>query len=327
MTLQITIIGLGQVGSSFGLALAPLKDKVFRCGHDADPARGKRLEKEGAFDKIFYHLPESVQDADVVLLALPVDQIEDTLKVIAEDLKTGAVVIDTSTAQAGVRTWAKRYLTAERQFISMTPVINAAYLDEKMDECMTGHADLFNSREMILTADSSTHSETIDLAVDLARVVGARVLFSDLLEADGIFAKIEVLPKLVSSALLMATIDQPGWKDARCFTSRSFLRSTEAVEYIDEKDQPAITAMLNQENTLLSLNAMISALGEIRDLVRENDQETLTRVLKNIGEARAEWLEQRRSGNWEERSGKTFPARASLFGSLLSNPMKGRKKK
>jgi prephenate dehydrogenase len=34
MTIQITVIGLGQVGASIGLALLDHKEKIFRCGHD-----------------------------------------------------------------------------------------------------------------------------------------------------------------------------------------------------------------------------------------------------------------------------------------------------
>jgi prephenate dehydrogenase len=37
MTVQITIVGLGQVGTSIGLALAAHTNQVSRVGHDREP--------------------------------------------------------------------------------------------------------------------------------------------------------------------------------------------------------------------------------------------------------------------------------------------------
>ena len=71
MTINITIIGLGQVGASIGLGLGKFKDKILRSGHDPEPTRSKKMEKEGAVDRIFFNLPESVRDADVVILPFP----------------------------------------------------------------------------------------------------------------------------------------------------------------------------------------------------------------------------------------------------------------
>ena len=87
MTLQLTVIGLDQTGVSFGLALADVKDKLTRIGHDPAPKRTNKVETLGAFDKIHYRLNEAVRDADVILISLPADEVENTLKDMAEDLK------------------------------------------------------------------------------------------------------------------------------------------------------------------------------------------------------------------------------------------------
>ncbi len=96
MAIQITIIGLGQIGASIGLALAERKDSIERVGHDIDPGVAKQAQKLGAVDRIEYNLPRSVENADVVLLSIPVDQMRETLEIIAADLKEGCVVLDTA---------------------------------------------------------------------------------------------------------------------------------------------------------------------------------------------------------------------------------------
>ena len=90
MTVQLTIIGLGQIGTSVGLALAEESERIFRLGHDRELGAARRAEKMGALDKVSINLHSAVEEADLVLLALPVDQIKETLEFIREDLKPAA---------------------------------------------------------------------------------------------------------------------------------------------------------------------------------------------------------------------------------------------
>ncbi len=84
MTIQITIIGLGQIGTSIGLCLSG--DKNFRrVGHDRELEFARTAEKMGALDKVDLNLPHSVRDADIVILSIPVDQIQETLEYITQD--------------------------------------------------------------------------------------------------------------------------------------------------------------------------------------------------------------------------------------------------
>ena len=71
MTVQITIIGLGQIGASIGLGLTKIKDQVTRIGNDRDPIIARQAEKMGAVDKISINLPSAVRNADLVILAVP----------------------------------------------------------------------------------------------------------------------------------------------------------------------------------------------------------------------------------------------------------------
>ena len=130
MTVQVTIIGLGQIGTSIGLALAEHTDLVRRIGHDKDHSVARAAEKLGALDEVKINLPDSVREADIVLLSLPVSEIRETLEVIAQDLKEGAVVMDTAPVKGSVTQWAKELLPSERFYVSLVPVINPEYLHE-----------------------------------------------------------------------------------------------------------------------------------------------------------------------------------------------------
>ncbi len=80
MTVKITIIGLGQIGASMGLALATHKDQVTTLGHDKSAEIARKAQKIGAVESISYNLPASVEGADVIVLAIPFEAIYETLK-------------------------------------------------------------------------------------------------------------------------------------------------------------------------------------------------------------------------------------------------------
>ena len=71
MSVQITIVGLGQIGSSIGLALKAHGVGIHRVGHDKDPEAAKESQNMGAVDDIKYNLPASIREARIVVLALP----------------------------------------------------------------------------------------------------------------------------------------------------------------------------------------------------------------------------------------------------------------
>ena len=101
MTVQITIVGLGQVGASAGLALAEHKSLLHRVGHDKDPGIAKQAQKMGAVDDVKFNLPSAVREAKIVLLSLPAHEMRSTMEIIAPDLPEGAVVLDTPGQRSG----------------------------------------------------------------------------------------------------------------------------------------------------------------------------------------------------------------------------------
>ena len=317
MTIQITIIGLGQVGASFGLALAKQKEKILRCGHDPEPTRAKNMEKAGAVDKIFFNLPESVRDADIVLLALPAGQVEDTLKYVADDLRPGVVVIETSPVHAGVIALASKYLRDDRHFISIYPVINPVYIEESAIDGQTPHADLFEKAEFLVAAENTTHPDALKLVEDLASLVNASVYISDPTEADGISARIELLPQILAATLIHTTIDQAGWNDGRRSASKSYTRATSAVDTDNDGEGNGSQLFLNQAGSIQVIDQIIDNLMELREMVVENDELALNKYFKNVQDKRAQWIEQRRAGDWEKYVGEKPPSTKERVGRLF----------
>ncbi len=325
MMIQITIIGLGQVGASFGLALAKHKEKILRCGHDPEPTRAKNMEKTGAVDKIYFNLPESVRDADIVLLALPASQVEETLKYIADDLRPGVVVIETSPVHAGVLNLAKKHLREDRHFISIYPVINPVYIEESAIDAQTPHADLFEKAEFLVAAETTTHPDALKLVEDLASLVNASVYISDPTEADGISARVELLPQLMAAALIRTTIDQAGWNDGRRSASKSYARATFAIDSDSDEEGKGTQFILNQVGSLQVIDQITDALKDLRDMIADKNELELNKYMKNAQDQRTRWIEQRRAGDWEKYIGDKPPSTKERIGGLFG--LRERKKK
>lgn len=298
MTVQITIIGLGQIGTSIGLALKSQTNQLVRVGNDVSGQVARQAEKMGALDKVINNLHNAVEKADLVVLAIPVDEIRETLEIIAEDLQPGAVVVDTSPVKMAVTNWAAELLPPDRYFVSLTPTLNPAYLHETETGIDAAHEDLFKNGLVLISSPSGTDPDAIKLVTDLGLLIGAHTLFTDPVESDGLAAATHLVPRLVSAAMLNAVIDQPGWIEARKLASQSFATVTKPIEHLDESKALGHSAVLNKENVVRVLDNVIMALRELREAVAAEDGEALTQLLEHARDGRNTWLRQRMSGEW-----------------------------
>jgi len=327
MGVRITIVGLGQIGASVGLALAEHPSLVKRIGYDRETDVARRAEKMGALDRLVLELPAAVREADLVLLALPVDQIRSTLEAIRTDLRRGVVVMDTGPAKEKVASWAEELLPPDRYYVGLTPVINPDYLHEIDSGVGAAHPDLFRKGLIGITAPPGVASEAVKMAADFTRLLGAAPLFFDPLEMDGLVAATHILPQLLAAALLNATVDQPGWPEGRKIAGRSYAETTAAALHATEAKTLAEAALLNRENVLRVIDSAIAAVQAIRHDLQNEDEESLEEKLTRARRAREEWLKVRLNAEWvrQDLPKAAPPATSGLFGRLMGLEKRGKK--
>ncbi len=326
MAVQITIIGLGQIGASVGLSLAEHKELVKRVGHDREPSVARQAEKMGAVDRVMLNLPNSVREADIVLLALPTDQIRETMGIIANDLKEAAVIMDTAPVKEAVANWAREILPAGRHYVGLTPVLNPAYLHMHESGVGAARADLFKAGLMAIVVPNGTASEAVKLAADLTRLLGATPLFADPMEVDGLMAATHILPQLMAAALLNITVDQPGWMDGRKMAGRAFAEVTGPLVQLEDPGALCSSALLARDNVVRVLDSAIAALYAIRDDIQEQDQAALSQRVDRARAGRERWWRERQAADWSNEGPAPESPRASeVFGRMFG--LGGRKPK
>lgn len=317
MTVRLAIIGLGQIGASLGLALAGQKQQVVRIGHDRLPEIARQAKKLGAVDDIAYNLHAAVETADVVILAVPVDEVRATLAMIAADLRLNALVIDTSPIKTATSAWAQALLPPDRFFVTFTPTINPVYLHETAAGIEAAHADLFHNSLTTITSLPGANPDVVKFAADLATLVGSKPLFTDIYESDGLMAATSLLPQLVAAALVNATVDQPGWGEGRKLAGKAYTQATEPVAHLADTQTLGQAYLHNRANVVRVLDNLMAALGELRQAIADDEDGTLHALLHNAREDRRIWLQQRRSADWNLTSKIELPRSSDVFGRLL----------
>jgi prephenate dehydrogenase len=131
----VAVLGLGRIGTSVALALKRYNERkdarhVFEIT-GADMRTGVREDaSKMGLDKLERDLFSAAAKRDIVVLALPLADIQDAYKSIAPDLRAGAVVLDMSILKQQSLEWAVKYLAKDVHMVGMTPIINPKYLHD-----------------------------------------------------------------------------------------------------------------------------------------------------------------------------------------------------
>ena len=298
MLVKIAIIGLGQIGASIGLALANHQDQVTTIGYDADGEVNRKAMKMGAVQKAGHDLKSSVKEAGIIILALPLDQIYETMQSIAQDVREEAVVIDTAPVKQAVAAWAIECLPPKWYYVGLTMALNPLLLDETGTGLDSARADLFQNGLAAITAPPGTTGEAIKMAASFVTLLGAQVYFADLAEVDGIMATIHTLPALAAAALAETVIGQPGWTDILKLAGRPFMA---ALRQLDGEEALALAeaVLKNRVNSVRLLDEYISALQSLRDEIDKEEKISLQVRLKRVLNESAQWRRVRAEGGWQ----------------------------
>jgi len=321
---RIAIIGLRLVGASAGLALHRYHDRVTIVGHDPEPRVAAQAKSMGAVDRTEWNLINAVTNADRVIVALPVNQIRDTLAAIALDLQPGCIVLDTADVKQTVLQWAAELLPESVHFIGGHPILVVDNLDTG-----AARADLFEKKLFCLTPEARAGDSAVRLAADLVEAMGAQPFFMDPREHDGMAAAVEHGPSLVAGALMWAASSSAAWPDVRKLAGSQFYVST--LIAAQDGTAAASACAANREQTVRWLDAFIAELGLWRERLAAGDDESVAKAFDQGLEAGRRWVQAQAAGDWSETTSLTeIPTSGTFmrglvgFGSLRKPPAKSR---
>ena len=216
---RIAVVGAGLIGGSILLAAA-------RRGLAGSLACWSRSENSRAtlrgfgVAEVFADAAECVKGADLVVVTTPVDTAEETFLAIAPGLSPGAVVTDAGSVKAAILLAARR-LPAANPFVGAHPMAGG----EKAGAAHAA-ANLFEGRVCFLTPTGAEEPPALAAVRRFWQELGSVLHETDAARHDEIVAAISHVPHAAASALMLAVMEQPGF---RRFAVGAGLRDTTRI--------------------------------------------------------------------------------------------------
>jgi len=293
---RIAIIGTNCISVSMALKLKAQREPPEIVGYDAEAVAADLARAQGAFDRVERKPGQACEDADLVVVAVPLTAIHETFTAIATHLKPGSLVTDLARLKAPVMRWAAELLPEGVFFAGGHLIPNPAIVGlEPLEGLDEASDDLLTEALYCFTTPPGVSDVVINAFARLAEALDAHPFFIDVVEHDGLQAGIEGLPDLLSIALLRATMDTPGWQEMRKFAGLRFALATQAAGDVHERHS---AIFLNRESVVRRLNVLLTELVRLRDLLSRDDPELLERTLLEAVEGREQWILERERGMW-----------------------------
>ncbi|HJZ48909.1 MAG TPA: prephenate dehydrogenase/arogenate dehydrogenase family protein, partial [Roseiflexaceae bacterium] len=160
--LNITIIGMGLIGASLGMAIREANEKEALLGPTVitgyDQNRRATGEARGrlAIDREARSLEDALRDAQLVITAVPVQSMHALFSQIAPLLPNGAVVSDVASTKTQVLEWARELLPTTVEFIGGHPMAG-----KEQSGVAAADPDLFKGAIYCLTPSPRTRQSAI----------------------------------------------------------------------------------------------------------------------------------------------------------------------
>jgi len=192
---KITIIGVGLIGGSLGLALKENRPNFRIVGIDKQEIIEKAITR-GAIDEGTVNLEEGIKEADIVILATPVKTILDLLPQINPFLKKECLVTDTGSTKKQIVKRANKMLSKDIHFIGGHPMVGSEkYGIDSADR------HLFHDKTYILTPTNKSNLVALEKTFSIIRMIGAKKLILDPLDHDRIVGAVSHLPQILAVSL------------------------------------------------------------------------------------------------------------------------------
>lgn len=274
---QVTIVGLGLIGGSAGMAAKRRRLARTVVGLSRSMATVRRARARGAIDWGTTDPARAVRDADLVVLATPVDTLVPQALRLARLMRPGAVLTDVGSTKAAVVEALDRRLPSRVRFVGSHPVAGSEQRGLEAAE-----PRLFDGSLCVVTPTARTNRRALAAVSRFWTGLGMRVVTMSPARHDRCLAGGSHLPHLIAWALAGSVT--PGLPRA----PRSFLDMTRLADSAPELWDDIFLS--NRAPLLRALAAFAKELERLRRAIARGDRASLRRRLARA-KARRDALE------------------------------------
>ncbi|NPD66745.1 prephenate/arogenate dehydrogenase family protein [Lichenicola cladoniae] len=203
---RLTVIGLGLIGSS--LARRAMQDgSIARevVAYDASPTVRTRVAELGIVHRVADTGQEAVQDADCVVLCVPVGAMAPSAAAIIPYMRTGAILTDVGSTKQSVIREIQPFLRPDLHFVPAHPIAGTEYSGPD-----AGFSTLFEGRWTLITPIEGGDPEPVAKVAALWQLCGAMTREMDAAHHDRALAIVSHLPHLLAFTICGTADDLEG---------------------------------------------------------------------------------------------------------------------
>ncbi len=282
---RLVVVGVGLIGGSFAAALkrAGHVREVIGMGRSAESKRDALAL--GLIDRVETDWATALAGADLVLLAMPVGQMDEVMAQLVPHLPPNTVVTDAGSTKADVVTAARRrFGTRIGQFVPGHPIAGA----EKSGP-QAARADLYEKRRVVLTPLIENTDAAVVRVRDAWLACGAMISTTSPEHHDRWLASVSHLPHLLSFALVSELAARPNAEEIFNLAGGGFRDFTRIAASHPEMWRDIFIA--NRDALLAELGAYERELAHYRALIEQGDTAGIEKALGLAREARNAWAQ------------------------------------
>ncbi|MGC6512110.1 MAG: prephenate/arogenate dehydrogenase family protein [Parvibaculales bacterium] len=199
---NITLIGLGLIGSSLGHAFKQAGLAASITGFARSAQTRETALALGCVDAVADSAAAAVKDADIVFISIPIGATGAVMEDIAPALKDGAVLTDVGSVKKSVIDQVMAHLPDRVAFVPGHPIAGTENSGPE-----AGFASLFESRWCILTPMADTPQDATNTIRGLWEAIGSRVEIMDPDHHDLVLAITSHVPHLIAYNIVGTAAD------------------------------------------------------------------------------------------------------------------------
>ncbi len=268
---RLVIAGVGLIGGSLAAALKTrgAVGEIVGIGRTRENLR--IAKQRGLIDRIATDPGEAVRDADMLVIATPVQTIAPLVAALARSLPARAVITDAGSVKAPVVAAVERTLgNRAGRFCGAHPIAGTEHAG-----AAAARVDLLVGARCILTPSPRTAAATRRHVRALWEAAGMRVEEMSPALHDRMLARVSHLPHVVAYALVNAVADGERDHGRRLlgYAGGGFGDGTRVAASSPEMWRDICIA--NRDEVLHAIDDFLPALTRLRDAIEIGDRESL----------------------------------------------------
>jgi prephenate dehydrogenase len=280
---KITILGVGLLGGSIGLAARQRRLAGEVAGFVRRAASLKDCEQAGAVDYATTDLLAAVSNADLVILCTPLAQMRALAQQILPALKRGAIVTDVGSVKADVvRELESLVKKTGAHFVGSHPMAGG----EKMG-VLAARADLYADAVCVVTPTKKSKASAVRKLELFWQALGARTLRMDAAQHDLLASRSSHLPHVAAAALVNLVLHPANHQTQVGLCATGFRDTTRIASGSPEMWRDIVLA--NRKNISRSVDSFVAELKKFQSAIKRSDAKTVENYFATAKQRRDNW--------------------------------------